>query len=59
MTYAELGRKILCMTPEQRAMDVTCFDIDKEEFFRLGKVNIVYPDDPFSDVLDIGHPTLT
>ncbi len=56
MTWLELANKINAMTDEQRNTDVTFFDFNDREFYRL--MELRFTDEAVCDVLDHDHPYL-
>lgn len=56
LTWADLQEKISKMSPEQRNTDVTMFDTNDGEFFKLCELRFTEPE---CDVLDGNHPFLT
>ena len=55
MTYLEFAKKISTMTPEQQNADITVFDTENEEYFRISSLEF---SDEDNDVLDNSHPFL-
>ena len=57
LTWAELRDKIDEMPEEQQNTDVTMFDGNEDEFYRLCELKFTEEDE--CDVLDPNHPYLT